>query len=317
MRDDSLVSIPANGGPPVRVGALVDGEATQRWPQLLPGGGAVLFTGSRVPNAGYNEASLVVQALPMGQRKTVLTGGFHGRYLPSGHIVYVQNGSLFARAFDLNRLEATGPAVPVLGDVMSDTHTGVAQFSVSDTGTLVYLAGESVTEGVAIQWLDRDGQTSPLRTTYANWWNPRFAPDRRRLALQITEATDDIWIYEWARDVLTRLTANAGNNTHPVWTPDGRRLVFASTRESKAPNLYWQRADDTGGAERLTSSGNAPSRVVGSDRPVPRVRRTGCAIEIERDDAVDGRRRVFRLEGRQRHRHPERRPQRVPACSFA
>ena len=257
VRDDSLVRIPANGGTPVRVGGLVEGEATQRWPQLLPGDGAVLFTGSRVPNAGYNEASLVVQPLPTGQRKTILTGGFHGRYLPSGHIVYVQNGTLFARAFNLNRLEATGPAVPVLADVMSDTNTGVAQFAVSDTGTLVYLAGESVTEGVDIQWLDRDGKASPLRTTYANWWNLRFAPDGRRLALQITDGTDDIWIYEWSRDVLTRLTGNAGDNTNPVWTPDGHRLVFASTRESKAPNLYWQRADETGGAARLTTSGNA------------------------------------------------------------
>jgi len=257
VRDASLVRIPANGGTPVRVGGLVEGEATQRWPQLLPGSRAVLFTGSRVPNSGYNEASLVVQPLPDGQRKTVLTGGFHGRYLPSGHIVYVQNGTLFARLFDLSRFEATGPATPVIGGVMSDTNTGVAQFEVSDTGTLVYLAGESVTEGVDIQWLDRDAKTSPLRTTPANWWNLRFAPDRRRLALQITEGTDDIWIYEWSRDVLTRLTANAGANTYPVWTPDGRRLVFASTRESKAPNLYWQRADDTGGAARLTTSGNA------------------------------------------------------------
>jgi serine/threonine protein kinase/Tol biopolymer transport system component len=257
VRDGSLVRIPANGGTPIRVGALVEGEATQRWPQLLPGSGAVLFTGSRVPNAGYNEASLIVQALPTGQRKTILTGGFHGRYLPSGHIVYVQNGTLFARVFDLNRLEAAGPAVPVIGDVMSDTNTGVAQFAVSDTGTLVYLAGESATEGVDIQWLDRDGKASPLRTTHANWWNLRFAPDRRRLALQITEGTDDIWIYEWSRDVLTRVTGNAGDNTLPVWTPDGRRLVFASTRESKAPNLYWQRADETGGAARLTSSANA------------------------------------------------------------
>ncbi len=257
VRDDSLVRIPANGGTPVRIGALVEGEATQRWPQLLPGSGAVLFTGSRVPNAGYNEASLVVQPLPTGQRKTILTGGFHGRYLPSGHLVYVQNGTLFARAFDLNRLEATGPAVPVIGDVMSDTNTGVAQFAVSDTGTLVYLAGESVTEGVDIQWLDRNGKASPLRTTHANWWNLRFAPDRRRLALQITDGTDDIWIYEWSRDVLTRVTGNAGDNTVPVWTPDGHRLVFASTRESTAPNLYWQRADETGGATRLTTSSNA------------------------------------------------------------
>ena len=115
----------------------------------------------------------------------------------------------------LSRLEATGPAVPVIGGVMSDTNTGVAQFAVSDTGTLVYLAGESLTEGVDIQWLDCDGKASPLRTDYANWWNLRFAPDCRRLALQVTDGTDDIWTYEWSRGVLTRVTGNAGNNTVP------------------------------------------------------------------------------------------------------
>ena len=288
VRDDSLVRIPANGGTPVRVGALVEGEATQRWPQLLPGSGAVLFTGSRVPNAGYNEASLVVQPLPTGQRKTILTGGFHGRYLPSGHLVYVQNGTLFARAFDLNRLEATGPATPVIGGVMSDTNTGVAQFAVSDTGTLVYLAGESVTEGVDIQWLDRDGKTSPLRTTHANWWNLRFAPDRRRLALQITEGTDDIWIYEWSRDVLTRRDGERRRQHLPRM--DSRRTparIRLHAREQGAkPVLAARRRNRRRGAAHQQRQRPA-SRVMGSDWPVPRVRRTGCEIEIERDDAVD------------------------------
>ena len=157
----------------------------------------------------------------------------------------LQNGTLFARAFDLNRLEATGPAVPVIGDVMSDTNTGVAQFAVSDTGTLVYLAGESVTEGVDIQWLDRNGKASPLRTTHANWWNLRFAPDRRRLALQITDGTDDIWIYEWSRDVLTRVTGTPATTPSPY----GLRTDTGSCSPPRAR------------ARRPTCIGNAPTKL--------------------------------------------------------
>jgi serine/threonine-protein kinase len=120
--------------------------------------------------------------------------------------------------------------------------------------------------GLPIDWMTPDGTTSPLRATRANWVNPRFSPDGRRLALEILEGQSDIWIYEVERDVLTRLTSDAAADSKPVWTPDGQRIVFASTREDKAaPNLYWQRADGTGDAQRLTTS--AGSQEPGSWHP--------------------------------------------------
>jgi eukaryotic-like serine/threonine-protein kinase len=145
----------------------------------------------------------------------------------------------------------------VLEGVASNSITGGAQFSVSATGALVYLPGPMKGAGIPIDWMSQDGQTSPLRATRVNWFNPRFSPDGRRLAIEIQEGQSDIWIYESERDVLTRLTSDPAGDSKPVWTPDGQRIVFASNRADRsAPNLYWQRADGTGDAQRLTVSTN-------------------------------------------------------------
>jgi Tol biopolymer transport system component len=152
--------------------------------------------------------------------------------------------------------------VPALEGVASNAGNGGAQFSVSSTGTLVYLPGAS-TGGVnqaPIHWMDRTGKTTPLRATRANWGLPRFSPDGRRLALTIGDGTQqDIWVYEWERDTFSRLTFDSTSEVKAVWTPDGRRIAFASNRSGGtagggAGNLYWQRADGTGEIQRLTES---------------------------------------------------------------
>ena len=255
-RVGTLVRVSSAGGTPEPLNPLGEGEVTQRWPQVLPEGKGVLFSGNTIANDAYNDATLVVRA-PTGARTVVLRGGFHGRYVPGGHLVYLRDGTLFAAPFNLERLVITGPPVPVVEGVISDVNTGSAQFAISKGGTVVYLPGPSVGGGIPVQWMDRAGTVSLLRAAPANWWNLRFAPDGRRIALQITDRQDDIWIYEWARETLTRLTSHPAADTSPVWTPDGQRLVFASTRADKAAaNLYWQRADGTGDAQRLTTSTN-------------------------------------------------------------
>jgi serine/threonine protein kinase/Tol biopolymer transport system component len=252
----SLMRVSSEGGTPAPLLSLVEGEVTQRFPQVLPGGKAVLFTGSRTSTA-FNDANLVVQALPTGTRTVVQRGGYHGRYLPSGHLVYLHDGTLFAAPFDLERLVVTGPPVSAVEGVASNEGIGSAQFAVSASGTLVYLPGQSTGGGVPIHWMDREGKTMPLRASRANWLNLLFAPDGLRLALEIFGEQADIWVFEWARDSLTRVTSDPSADTKPVWTPDGRRLVFASARsDSSTPNLYWQRADGTGAAQRLTESKN-------------------------------------------------------------
>jgi Tol biopolymer transport system component len=248
-----LLRVASVGGTPAPLAALMNGEVNQRWPEILPGGKAVLFTVTRSP-ASFHNADLVVQPLAGGERKIVLRGGSYGRYMQSGHLVYVHDGSLLAAPFDLGRLEVTGQPVTLIEGVSSYAGSGGAQVAVSATGTLVYLPGPSTS--VPIHWMDHQGDLTLLRATPANWAELLFAPDGRRLALTIADATQsDIWMYEWARDTLTRLTSDPANDVAPVWTPDGRRIVFASNRADRsALNLYWQRTDGIGDAQRLTES---------------------------------------------------------------
>jgi serine/threonine-protein kinase len=252
-----LLRVSSAGGKAEPLTSLDEGEITQRWPQVLPGGAAVLYTASSSPG-DFGEANLVVQPLPSGARKVVQRGGYHGRYLPSGHLVYIHDGQLFAAPFDLDRLEVTGQGVSALEGVASNADTGGAQFAVSASGTLVYLPGQSVSSGALIHWMDHEGKTTPLRATLVNWSNLLFAPDGRRLAMQIaTPGPSDIFVYEWARDTLTRLTFDPAFDSKPVWTPDSRRIAFGSARGDQSTlNLYWQPADGTGDTKRLTESKN-------------------------------------------------------------
>jgi serine/threonine-protein kinase len=241
------------GGKPDMLTTFVEGETLHRWPQVLPGGKAVLYTSLA---GDFDNPNIVVQPLPGGPRKVLLRSGYYyGRYLPSGHLIYMHDGTLFAAAFDLNRLELVGQPVPVLEGIAGNLLVG-AQFAVAANGTLVYLPQQSVDSDAPISWMDRAGKTTPLRPTPANWSNPFFAPDGHRLAMDIFDGQQvDVWIYDWARNTLSRLTSDPSDDREPVWTPDGRRIAFASTRDAKSAfNLYWQRADGTGEVQRLTDS---------------------------------------------------------------
>ena len=137
------------GGEPTPLMKTVHPEHWQRWPQFLPGGKAVLYTGDGSPGDA-NDANIVVQALPNGPRTVVQRGAYHGRYLPSGHLVYIQDGTLFAVPFDLDRTEVKGEPAAVVRGIRSNSGTGAAQFAMSSNGTLVYLPGYITGGAVAI-----------------------------------------------------------------------------------------------------------------------------------------------------------------------
>ncbi len=296
-RNSTLMRVSATGGTPTVFGALSPGATTQRWAQVLPGGHAVLFS-ENLSLDNWDTANLVVaplSGLPAdpsagalakveasakagGAPKVVVSGGYYGRYVPSGpgsperderdlsakalwakaeggHLIYLRQGTLFAVRFDLTRLETVGPAVPVFGGIATSPAEGGAQLAVSSEGTLVYVPGSAAAAG-PIDWLTRDGKATVLRAANADWANPRFSPDGQKLALEIFDGKQrDLWVYEWARDTLTQLTFDPGQDAYPVWTPDGRRLVFASDRATAGTrNLYWVNADGTGEVTRLTAS---------------------------------------------------------------
>ncbi|HEY7699418.1 MAG TPA: protein kinase, partial [Vicinamibacteria bacterium] len=254
-----LLRVHASGGTAEPITTLdpATREVTHRWPQVLPGGHALLYT-SHVLVGDYEDASLVAQVLPGGERRVLQRGGYSGRYLPSGHLLYVHEGTLYASAFDPERLQMTGDPVPVLQGVLSSRATAGAQFAFSNEGTLVYVPGGTAGGEVLIDWMDREGETSALRAVPGNYGSLRLSPDGGKLATDITNGSQrNVWIYDWEQDILSRLTFDDGEDSQPIWTADGRYLTFGSTRPGRRPsNLYWQLADGTGDVERLSESDN-------------------------------------------------------------
>jgi Tol biopolymer transport system component/predicted Ser/Thr protein kinase len=262
-----LSKVSSAGGKPEPLTTLNQqaGEVTHRWPQVLRGSKDVIFTEHTRGNQ-FGDAEIAVYSTVSGKSKTVVHGGSYARYVPSGHLVYVHNGTLFAVPFDSKRLEITGQSVPAVEGVASNPGNGGAQFSFSDTGTLMYVAGSAVSSDVSIYWMDAAGKFTSLRETPGNYYILAISPDGKRLAMEITSGNrTDIWVYEWERDTLTRLTFAGESNTHPVWTPDGQRIVYGSAEKGTVSNLWWIRADGSGDAQRLTQSNY--SKVPGSWSP--------------------------------------------------
>jgi len=251
-----LSKVSSAGGTPRPLTTLdkQTGEITQRWPQVLPGGKAVLFASGTHPSS-YEDSDIVVYSMASGQRKTVQRGGSYARYLPSGYVGYIHEGALFGVPFDLKRLEVAGQPALILEGVVTAPTNGGAQFSFSETGNLVYVEGRAGGQNVSIYWMDHQGKFMPLRETPGFYYNLAFSPDGKRLALEIFDGKRrDIWVYEWERDGLTRLTFAGELNENPIWTPDGQRIAYSSQEKGGTINLWWIRADGAGDAQRLTES---------------------------------------------------------------
>ncbi len=251
-----LFRVSAAGGEPQPVTTLDKGkkEATHRWPQVLPGGKAVIFTSHTQSTADFDNATIEVLNLATGERKVLQKGGSYGRYVPSGHLVYVSKATLFAVPFDLSRLEVTGSPAPVVQNVFWNPTEGAAQFTFSSNGVLTYLRGGPEVARYTIVSVDRRGGTTKLLDEAGAYGNPRLSPDGKRLSLTVLrDGNFDIWVYDLERGVPTRLTFDDAPDTEQVWSPDGRFIVFSSGRAG-ADNIYRKRADGSGEEERLTTS---------------------------------------------------------------
>jgi Tol biopolymer transport system component len=236
------------GGPPQPLTRLKKGEVGQGEPEFLPDGKAVLFT------AGALDVHQVA-VQPIGGERRDLIRGAQPRYAHSGHLVYVQEGTLMAAPFDPQRLTVTGPSVPMVENVEQDRADGAAQYNVSSTGSLVYVRGNGQQVPGRLVWVDRQGRERALPAPARAYAYPNLSPAGERLTVTIADPDQGLWVlHDLARDTLSKLTFQGINNEAGVWTPDGKRITFASTKEGAARSLFWQWADGSGGLEPLTSS---------------------------------------------------------------
>jgi serine/threonine-protein kinase len=257
---NGLYRVPASGGEPKLLLQAKQGETVLLFPSMLPGSRAALVSVVSQTRGSETSREIAVIDLRTNERRVIIRGGLDAHYVDSGQIVYAIGGVLRAVPFDLRRLEVTGDAVS-LQDGLAAAATGEAQYAVSRNGTLVYVpAGEgaaAVTAQSSLVWVDRHGREEAIPAPPRDYTYPRVSPDGTRLALDIRDQERDIWIWDFKRQTLTRLTFDPGADRGPVWTPDGRRIIYSSQRGTGNPgNIFWQPADGTGMAERVTTSPN-------------------------------------------------------------
>jgi eukaryotic-like serine/threonine-protein kinase len=244
-----IATLPDAGGVPHPATHMEKGDATHRWPEFLPDGEALLFASSTT-TVSWNNAQIVAQALNTNERHNLVQGATQPRFAPPGYLLYARAGNLLAAPFDAKRLQITGPAVTVIEGVRQSLFSGAAQYVVSRTGTLAYVPGGVEDARSKLAWVSRNGAEQLLDAPARSYSVPRISPDSARVAL---DPEGQIWLYDIARKTLTRLTFDGDVNIRPLWTPDGKHVIFSASKDGKQ-SIAWQLADGSGGREELNTA---------------------------------------------------------------
>jgi serine/threonine protein kinase/Tol biopolymer transport system component len=274
-----LTRIAAGGGTPEVVATTTTAGAPLRWPHALPGSRALLF------NSG-SPGVVSVLSLEDGTHRPLIPGT-SAAYVGTGHLVFSRGSDVLAAPFDLDRLVVTAPAVPVLQNVRTEA-LDTGQFSISNRGTLAYVAG-GFARHVQLVWRDRQGRETPLNVPSQVYGAFELSPDGRRAVIVVPAQgegqSNDLWIYDLERDTRTRLTAGAA----PIWTHDGSSIIFGVQKDG-VTNMHRLTVDGAGPAERLVSSKYSQSaQAVSPDG--------GTLVYIESDAESDSNLWSVRLDG--------------------
>ncbi len=255
-----ISQVSASGGEP-RIVVPAERPRIVSSPEIVADGNAVLYTSTtfmdpnRIP---WDAGQIIAQRLPTGLPKVLINGGSAVRYLPTGHLIYARGNALFAVAFDVKKIEIRGNVVPVLEDVGRVHFSDSALFSYSDTGTLAYIPGNQ-DAGYALALADRQGKVERLNFPTQKYQLPRISPDGKQFAVATEEGI--LWIGDLRANGPLRKLTFQGRSNNPIWTPDGRFIIFQSDRDG-SPVIFRKRADGTGTDETLTKLDNGASRHV-------------------------------------------------------
>jgi serine/threonine-protein kinase len=255
-----ILRVSASGGVPVPIVVPREGELL-RDPQVLPGGKAVLFSvGRGKPDVGLDNLrnglgrwDLEIASLDTGERR-MLVEGRAGRIVPSGHLVFFRDGSLWAARFDLGRLRKDGDPIRVVEGVQGagSRVSDFRGFAMADSGTLAYVPAESVSVQRTLVWVDMQGREQPTMAPARNYGWARVSPDGQRAGVTISRDDStggDGWVVDLDRGGVSRLPSPSEFSGQPIWTRDGKRIV---TRSERPAGFFW--ATDGGGTlERLAT----------------------------------------------------------------
>jgi serine/threonine-protein kinase len=251
--------ISADGGSPE---ALTTPDKTRqeydhRLPHYVPGGRGVLFT---VPAYGHDlTPRLALLDLATRHWRVLMEDAADGRYLRTGHLVFLRQGTLMAAPFDLDRRETRGRPVPVVANVMQALNlgalghnTGAGQYGVSDSGWLAYVPGGILPDNEnSLVRVDLEGNIRPVADFQEAFFAPRFSPDGQRIAYCTLARVKQVKIYDLRRGTATPLT-NEGRASFPTWTPNGESVVFKWSKLA-AYELCWQASDGSSPMKHLAA----------------------------------------------------------------
>jgi serine/threonine-protein kinase len=222
-----LWKISAKGGEPIRVTTPDTTEFGHWSPVVLPGNEALLFT---IWSTSLRDIRVAVLSRKTGKWHTLVNGAANAKYTHTGHLLYVQSGTLIAAPFDLGSLKVGDPQVPIIQDIRQMVGTGLSNYVISPEGMLIYQRGGEWIARRQIVWVDRQGEIEPLPVSPAAYNGICLSPDNQRLAFSKFEnGITNLWIYEFGNERTTQLTFE-GSNDWPLWSPDGRWLAFVSYR---------------------------------------------------------------------------------------
>ena len=237
-----LWEVQASGGGVPQMLTEVDeaaGERTHRFPQVLPGGDAILLTVGFVdaPSA-YDDAHIAVYSRRDGKMKTLIQGGHMGRYVFSGHLLYMRSGALLPLPFDPEELEVTGQPSLISESIGREPSSGAGYFAISDSGTLLYRPVESGESDIRIVLADRQGMVTRLSFPGGSFTTPSFSPDGRQIAYGTgVGGRGDVFVGDLESGVATRLTFQ-GPGGSPLWSSDGSRIYHSSTRPGQEGGIF-------------------------------------------------------------------------------
>ncbi|MFC1555190.1 TolB family protein, partial [candidate division KSB1 bacterium] len=245
-----LKQINAFGGVPRNIteSDQAKGENAHRWPEMLPGSKAVLFTIARGP---LDNADIAMFNFETEKTQILIKRGTFPRYSPTGHIYFYRNGRIMAMQFELEKLSIVGNEIQIIDGLIASS-SGAVQYSFSNNGYLHYIDSRDLgSDERTVLWIDRNGNESQVLNEKRSFRYPRLSPDGRKIAANvINESNYEIWIYDIQRNTSIPFNTEGTLNQCPRWTPDGKWLTFSSNMEG-IRNIYMKRTDGIGEAIRL------------------------------------------------------------------